>query len=94
MRMQPKQVTGVAAVVLALTVSTRAAASPAGTAAVSVSARHAPADTRFTELLALAQVKRDVAWAAVERAWAGQPETGIARFTDQAAFPAGPSSPA
>ena len=34
------------------------------------SARHAPGDNRFAELRALDQVKRAVAWAAVERAWA------------------------
>jgi hypothetical protein len=35
------------------------------------SARHAPGDNRFAELRALDQVKRAVAWAAVERAWGG-----------------------
>jgi len=84
--MQPKQVMGAAAAVLALAVSAGAAASPSGTTAVPDSARHATADDRFTELLALAQVKRDVAWAAVERAWAGPPQTGTSRLTDQRAL--------
>jgi hypothetical protein len=82
MRMQPKQVLGATAAVLALTVSAGAAASPGGTTAVSVSARHATADTRFTELLALAQVKRDVAWAAVERAWGWQAPGDASRFAE------------
>jgi hypothetical protein len=86
MRMQPKLAAGAAAAVLALTGSAGAAASPSGTAAVPVTARHAPADTRFTELLALAQVKRHVAWAAVQRAWAGQPHGGTSRLTDQQAL--------
>jgi hypothetical protein len=50
---------------------------------VSLSARHAPAYNRFTELLALDQVKRAVAWAEVERAWTRQPQTGASRLTDQ-----------
>jgi hypothetical protein len=84
MRMQPKLVMGIAAAVLALTASA-AAASPgrtAGGGAVLVSARHAPTDDRFTELRALDQVKRAVAWAEVERAWARQPHPDT-RFTDQ-----------
>jgi hypothetical protein len=85
MRMQLRQVMGATAAVLALTVSAGAAANPGGTAAVSVSARHATADNRFTELLALNQVKRDVAWAAVERAWV-EPHTGTSRLTDQRAL--------
>jgi hypothetical protein len=86
MRMRPRLAAGVAAAVLALVGSAGAGASPGGTDAVSVAARHAPIDTRFTELLALAQVKRDVAWAAVERARTGQPRTGGSRFTDQQAL--------
>jgi hypothetical protein len=85
MRMQPRLVTGIAAAVLALTASAAAAHSPGrtpGGGAVLVSARHAPADTRFTELRALDQVKRAVAWAEVERAWARQPHADT-RFTDQ-----------
>jgi hypothetical protein len=71
MRMRPKLAAGVAAAGLALTASAGAAASPGGTDAVPVAARHAPIDTRFTELLALSQVKRTVAWAAVQRAMCG-----------------------
>ena len=71
---------------LALIASAGAAGSPGGTAAVPVPARHAAADNRFTELLALNQVKRAVAWATVQRAWAGQPQTGTSRFTDQRAL--------
>jgi hypothetical protein len=86
MSMRPKLAAGAAAAVLALTASAGAAASPDETPAVPVSARHAAADSWFTELLALAQVKRDVAWAAVERVWAGQPHTGASRPTDQQAL--------
>lgn len=86
MRMRAKLAAGIAAAVLALTASAGAAASPGGTVAVPVAARHAPTDTRFTELLALNQVKRDVAWAAVQRAWAGQPRTATSRLTDQQAL--------
>jgi hypothetical protein len=53
---------------------------------VPAAARHASADNRFTELLALSQVKRAVAWATVQRAWAGQPRTGASRLTDQRAL--------
>ena len=81
MRMQPKLAAGVAAAVLALAASAGAAASPSETDAVPAAARHAPADNRFTELLALSQVKRAVAWAAVERAWTGQPRTGTSRLS-------------
>jgi len=77
---------GAAAAALALTASACAAASPGGTSAVSVPARHAPADTRFTEELTLAQVKRDVAWAAVQRARTGQPRPDTSPFTDQLAL--------
>jgi hypothetical protein len=88
MRMRPKLAAGVAAAVLALSASagTGAAASPGGTNAVSAAARHTPADTRFTEVLALSQVKRAAAWAAVQRAWSGQPRTGTSRLTDQRAL--------
>jgi hypothetical protein len=44
--------------------------------------RHAPGDNRFTEMRLLAQVKRDVAWAAVERAWARQARMDASRFAD------------
>jgi hypothetical protein len=84
--MRPKLAAGGAAAVLALTASAGAAASTGGTDAVSVPARHAPIDTRFTDLRALAQVKRDVAWAAVQRAQARQPQAGTSRFTDQRAL--------
>jgi len=84
--MRPKLAAGAAAAVLALTASAGAAASPGGTDAVPVAARHAPIDTRFTELRALAQVKRDVAWGAVQRARAGQPQTSTSRFTGQRAL--------
>jgi hypothetical protein len=85
-RIRPKLAAGAAAAVLALTASACAAESPSGTPAISVPARHAPADTRFTDQRALAQVKRDVAWAAVQRARAGQPHPGTSRFTDQRAL--------
>jgi hypothetical protein len=81
MRMQPKLAAGAAAAVLALAASAGAAASPGETDAVSVAALHAPADNRFTELLALSQVKRAVAWAAVQRAWAEQPRAGTSRLS-------------
>ena len=83
MRIRPKLTAGAAVAVLALTASAGAgaAASPSGTDEVPAAARHAPADTRFTELLALSQVKRAVAWAAVERAWALQPRTGTSRLS-------------
>jgi hypothetical protein len=84
-RMRPK-LAAAAAAVLTLTASAGAAASLSGTAAVQAAARHAAADNRFTELLALNQVKRAVAWATVERAWAGQPHTGSTRFIDQRAL--------
>ena len=77
---------GAAAAVLALIASAGAAGSPGGTAAALVAARHAAADNRFTELLALNQVKREVAWATVRRAWTGQPQTGTSPFTDQRAL--------
>lgn len=81
MRMWPKLAAGAAAAAVALTASAGASATPVGTPAVPVAARHAPADTRFTELLALSQVKRAVAWAEVERAWAQQPRTGTSRLS-------------
>jgi hypothetical protein len=81
MRMQPKLAAGAAVAVVALTASAGAAASPGETPAVPAAARHAPADNRFTELLALSQVKRAVAWAEVERAWARQPRTGTSRLS-------------
>jgi hypothetical protein len=86
MRIQPKLAAGAAVAVLALTASAGAAVGPSGTPAVPAAARHASADNRFTELLALSQVKRAVAWATVQRAWAGQPRTGASRLTDQRAL--------
>jgi hypothetical protein len=85
-RMRPTLAAGAAAAMLALTASADAAASPGETAAVPVSARHPPADNRFTELLALSQVKRHVAWASVQRARVRRPQTGTSRFTDQQAL--------
>jgi hypothetical protein len=73
-----------AAAALALSACGVAAGASAGTPAAqaSVVSAHAPGDNRFAELRALAQVKRDVAWAAVERAWA-RPAPGDAfRFAD------------
>jgi hypothetical protein len=67
MRMRPTLAAGAAAA-LALTAGAGSAADSARAVADPVSARHAPTDTRFTELLALSQVKRAVAWATVERA--------------------------
>lgn len=84
--MRPKLAPGVAAAVLALTTSAGAAASPGRADAVSAAARHTSADSRFTELLALSQIKRAVAWAAVQRAWSEQPRTGTSRLTDQRAL--------
>jgi hypothetical protein len=81
MRIRPKLAAGAAVALLALTASAGAAATPSGTPAVPAAARHAPADNRFTELLALSQVKRAVAWAEVERAWARQPRTGTSRLS-------------
>ena len=80
MRIRPKLAAGLAAAVLALTASAGAPATPSGTPAVPAAARHAPADNRLTELLTLSQVKRAVAWAEVERAWARQPRTGTSRL--------------
>jgi hypothetical protein len=74
MNMQPRLAIRVAAATLALSACGIAAGTSAGTPAANasvVSVRHAPGDNRFTDLRALAQVKRDVAWAAVERAWGG-----------------------
>jgi len=64
MRMRPKLAAGSAAAVLTPTAS--AAGSPSGQLRFRCR-RRAPTDTRSAELSALAQVKRDVAGAAVDR---------------------------
>jgi hypothetical protein len=86
MKMRPRLVIGVAAAGLAVAACGLAAGSAGGTQgghASSVSARHAPADTTFTVIRDLAQVKREVMWKAAERSWAEQPQMGTSRFTDQ-----------
>ena len=85
MRTRPNLVAGVAAAALALTAGGAAAGTSGGTRAshaTLVSVRHAPVDTRYQDMRVLAQVKRETAWAAVERAWAGQPQPGTSRFAD------------
>jgi hypothetical protein len=85
MKKQPKLAIRVAAATLALSACGIAAgasgATPMADASV-VSARHAPGDNRFAEMRLLAQVKRDAAWAAVERTWAQQARMDASRFTD------------
>jgi predicted lipoprotein len=81
MKTQPKLAIRVAAAAVALSACGIAAGTPMADAAV-VSARHAPGDNRFTEMRVLAQVKRDAAWAAVERAWAQQARMDASQFAD------------
>jgi hypothetical protein len=85
MRTQPRLATRVAAAALALSACGIAAGTSSGTPvahASVVSARHAPGDTRFADLRQLGQMKRDAAWAAVERARARQAEADTSRFAD------------
>jgi hypothetical protein len=60
----------------------------AGTTAYAsvVSVRHAPGDNRLADLRALDQVKRDTAWAAVERTWARPTPGDSSRFADMRAL--------
>ena len=74
MRTQPTLAIRVAAAALALSACGIATGISGGTSvahAAVVSARPAPGDNRFAELRELDQVKRAVAWAALERAWGG-----------------------
>ena len=74
MNAQPRLAIRAAAAALALSACGIAAGTSGGTpvAHASVaSVRHAPGDNRIAELRALDQVKRDVAWATVERTWGG-----------------------
>ena len=85
MKTQPRLAIRVAAAALALSACGIAAGTSGGTPvayASVVSARHAPDDTRFADLRALAQVKRDAAWAAVERAWARPAQVDASRFAE------------
>jgi hypothetical protein len=85
MRTQPTLAIRVAAAALALSACGIATGIPGGTSVVHaavVSARPAPGDNRIAELRELDQVKRAVAWAAVERAWARQAQAGAARLAD------------
>lgn len=51
--------------------------------ASAVSVRHGRGDaSRFADLRELGQVKRHVAWAAVERAWARQAQVDASRFAE------------
>jgi len=73
MKTQPRLAIRAAAAAVALSACGIAAGTSVGTPlahASVVSARHAPGNNRFADLRALDQVKRDAAWAAVERAWA------------------------
>jgi hypothetical protein len=86
MKTQPRLAIRVVAAALALSACGIAAGTSAGTpvayAIVMPTGSSAPGDTsRFADLRALAQVKRDVAWATVERAWAGERPRGAGRGT-------------
>jgi hypothetical protein len=85
MRTQPTLAIRVAAAALALSACGIATGISGGTSvahAAVVSARPAPGDNRFAELRELDQVKRAVAWAAVERAWARQAQADASRLAD------------
>jgi len=71
MKTQPRLAIGVAAALSACGIAASTSGGTPGAHASVASVRHAPGDNRFAELRALDQVKRDVAWAAVERAWGG-----------------------
>ena len=78
MRTQPTLAVRVAAGALALSACGIATGISGGTSvahASVVSARPAPGDNRFAELRELDQLKRAVAWAAVERAWPRQDDS-------------------
>jgi hypothetical protein len=85
MNTQPRLAVRVAAAALALSAFGIAAGISGGTPvahASVVSVRHAPADNRFADLRALDRVKRDVAWAVVERAWARKAQVDASRFAE------------
>ena len=85
MRMRPNLVAGVAAAALALTACGVAVGTSGGTQgghAASVSVRHAPTDTRYSEMRELAKVKREVSWKAVDPAGVRQPQLDTSRFAD------------
>jgi hypothetical protein len=85
MRTQSRLAIRVAAAALALSACNIATGISGGTPlahASVVSPRPVPGDTRFADLRALAQVKRDAAWAAVERAWAGPAGVDASRFAE------------
>jgi hypothetical protein len=86
MRTRLNLAAGVAAAALALSACGAAAGTSGGTQgsqASSVPARHAPVDARYADMRELAQVKRETAWRAVERARARQPQAGTSRFADR-----------
>ena len=85
MKTQPRLAIWVAAAALAMSACGIAAGTSSGTPvayASVVSARHAPGDTRFADLRALAQMKRDAAWAAMERAWVQPAPVDASRFAE------------
>lgn len=79
MRIRPNLVAGVAAAALALTACSVAAGTSGGTH--TDHAAPVSADSRFTELKDLAEVKRDTSWRAAGLAGARQPQTDT-RFTE------------
>jgi hypothetical protein len=84
MRTQQTLAIRVAAAALALSACGIATGIPGGTSvayAAVVSARPAPGDNWIAELRELDQVKRAVAWAAVERAWR-QTQADASRLVD------------
>jgi hypothetical protein len=85
MRTQPRLAIRVAAAALALSACGIAAETAGGTPvayASVVSARHAPGDSRFADLKTMAQVKREVGWAAVPRIRARPAQVDASRFAD------------
>ena len=85
MRTQSKPTIKAAAAALALSACGIAVGISGGTPvarASPVSARHAPVNTGFADLRDLAQLKRDIAGSAVERARAQQAQTGSSSFAD------------
>jgi hypothetical protein len=85
MNMQSRLAIRVTAAVLALSACGVAVGTADGTPvahATAVSARHAPGDTQFADLRALAQLKRDAAWAAVPRVRPRPVRADASRFAD------------
>jgi hypothetical protein len=85
MNRQPRLAIKVAAAALALSACGITVDTPGGTPvarASVVSARHAPGDTRFADLRGLAQVKRNVAWGAIEPTQARPTPVDASRFAD------------